>query len=611
MKKIIAFLLAASLMVATAGCSVKTKSNVDGSAQSGTTNTVKAKPNGIEINLLSMSANEKDANILRDQFTKAGFTVKLNIQPDYSSFMAQQDAGNYDLSVTGWTSVTGNPDYAVRSLFKSDGDYNDAPINDPELDALIAKASTETPEEYAVTYKELEEKLVTENAYTIPLYSNIKSQAYNHDILKPESVRLSKSRSMVWEELDFVDESKRATQPLVLSQALSTLTSLDPIKGNDGSINTINTQMYVRLVNLTDDDTVVSDGSLSYNHAIADGNTEYYFVLRDDIKFAKVENKKAVTANEIVGAEDVVFSLERANNAKSVPDHKTYTLHESINKVEIVSDLETLTNIKVSGSEQTMKDALQTNLKTPITQLVTDKTKVDNASGNYQVVKITTTTPFPQVLNYLAHQSAGIVSKKQIEAINTYDVATYDRNKDIAYGDQSTITQGTTYNNQLVASGPYILIEKNDYEATFQKNPAYMVGTQFEPKIENVTIKFIKDADSSLSALRSGETHILYSVPENKFNVVTSDAKLTLMETGSNSVSYLLVNMAPDKKTANADLRKALLYAVNQEEFIAVYEGKKNKAFSTLSTMVDTGNIHTADIAKSIEFADKYLATTK
>ena len=53
---------------------------------------------------------------------------------------------------------------------------------------------------------------------------------------------------------------------------MRTLTSLDPIKGNDGSINTLNTNMYVRLVNLTDDDVVVSDGSLSRNHAIAEGN---------------------------------------------------------------------------------------------------------------------------------------------------------------------------------------------------------------------------------------------------------------------------------------------------------------------------------------------------
>ena len=84
---------------------------------------------------------------------------------------------------------------------------------------------------------------------------------------------------------------------------------------------------------------------------------------------------------------------------------------------------------------------------------------------------MTTTEPFPQVLNYLAHQSAGIVSKKQVESINTYDVATFDVNKDIPYGDQNTVTEGNKYNNTLYTSGPYILSYKNDYEAGFPQKP--------------------------------------------------------------------------------------------------------------------------------------------
>ena len=44
---------------------------------------------------------------------------------------------------------------------------------------------------------------------------------------------------------------------------------------------------------------------------------------------------------------------------------------------------------------------------------------------------MTTAKPFPQVLNYLAHQSAEVISKKQVESINTYDVASFDVTKDI------------------------------------------------------------------------------------------------------------------------------------------------------------------------------------
>lgn len=583
-KKIVAMLLATTMLFTAVGCTATKDGASSGKVDGAPT-----------VRLLAMSSNEKDANIVRDQLTKAGFTVELNIQPDYSSYQAQQDAGNYDLCITGWTTVTGNPDYAVRSLFKTGADYNKGPVADADVDSLVDKAATETAEEYAKTYKELEQLLVDEKAYIAPLYTLIKTQAVNKE--KVKNVRLSKSRSMVWEAIDFVDESKRDTQPLMLSQAISDLTSLDPIKGNDGSINTLNTNMYVRLVNLTDDDKVVSDGSLSYNHAIADGNSEFYFVLRDDINFAKVENEKPVDSGERVGAEDVVFSLERAKNKDSVPDHRTYSLHENMDKIEIVTDLAELDK-KVSGEETTLKEALEKGLKAPISSLEGDKTAVNNASGKYQVVKVTTKNPFPQVLNYLAHQSAGIVSKKQVEAVNTYDVATFDRSKDIAYGDATTVTKGATYNNTLATSGPYIMTYKDDYEAVFEKNPAYMPGTENAPKIQTIKVKFIKDKDSELSALRSGEIDVLYTVPVDKFDLVKNDPKLELQEIKSNGVQYITFNLKEGAVTADENVRKAVLYTINQDEILAVFNNNVLKAYSTLSPLVDTGNEHKPDPEK-------------
>ncbi|BFH13679.1 hypothetical protein J6TS7_07220 [Paenibacillus dendritiformis] len=93
------------------------------------------------------------------------------------------------------------------------------------------------------TYKQFEQKLVFDKAYIAPLYISVKSQAFNKEVLNEKSVRLSKSRSFAWEDVDFNDTSKRDTEPLLLTQTNPTLTSLDPIKGNDGSINMINTNM--------------------------------------------------------------------------------------------------------------------------------------------------------------------------------------------------------------------------------------------------------------------------------------------------------------------------------------------------------------------------------
>ncbi|WP_339310292.1 ABC transporter substrate-binding protein [Paenibacillus sp. FSL k6-2145] len=605
MKKRTLISLLLILVIVISGCSVKTKTESQAETVPADTTETAQKPADIE--LLAMSSSENDVNIVRDQLTKNGFNVKLNLQPDYGSFKSQQDAGNYDIALSSWTTVTGNPDYAVRSLFKTGGDYSI--LADAELDKLIDQAATQTPDEYKDTYKQLEDRLVTDQAYIAPLYISLKSQAVNKDILNVDTVRLSKSRAMAWEPIEFKDSSKNATDPLILTQSASVLTSLDPIKGNDGSINQLNTNMYVRLVNLTDDDQLTAEGSLSHNFSIAEGNSDYYFILRDDINFAKIDNKKAVDTGERVGADDVIFSLDRAKNKDSVPDHRTYSLHEHIKEAEVVTDLSALQSIKQSSGNGTILEALEQGLGSKITELVTDKTKADNSAGKYQVVKLTTTEPFPQVLNYLAHQSAGIVSKKQVESINTYDVASFDVNKDIPYGDQNTVTEGAAYNNTLYTSGPYILSYKNDYEGVFLKNPAYRKGTEDEPKIAQVNVRFIADADSALSALRSSEIHLYYGVPETKYDIIENDSKLKLQSLPSNAVSYLLFNTANREVAKSSDLRKAVLYSINQDEILSFYKNNKLKAYSTVSPLVQTGNELKADPAKVKEFLSNYNAS--
>ncbi|WP_409347327.1 ABC transporter substrate-binding protein [Paenibacillus sp. MBLB4367] len=598
-------ILGASLMMS--ACTLTTKDDKTQSQAPSGQPAVDSNP--VDIELLAMSSGETDVNIIRDQLTKNGFNVKLNIQPDYGTFKAQQDAGNYDIALSSWTTVTGNPDYAVRSVFKTGGDYSI--LADTEIDELIDKASTQTQGQFTDTYKQLEQKLVFDKAYIAPLYISVKSQAFNQEVLKKESVRLSKSRSLPWEELDFKDAAKRAKDPIILQSTQPTLTSLDPIKGNDGSINIINTNMYVRLLNLTDDDKLTAEGSLSYNFAIAEGNSDYYFILRDDINFAQIKDKLAVDTGERVGADDVIFSLLRAKDKNSVPNHRTYTLHEHIKNAELVTDPAVLESIKQSGSSETVKAGLEKGLGAKISGLVSDKKQANSKEGNYQVVKLTTTKPFPQVLNYLAHQSAGIVSKKQVQSINTYDVAKFDVNKDIPYGDQNTVTEGAKYNNTLFTSGPYILSYKNDYEAIFLKNPAYMAGTKHEPKVNNIKVRFIKDADSSLSALRSSEIHLYYGVSETKFDIVKGDSKLSLQTIPSNAVSYLLFNTKNREVAKSADLRKAVLYSINQDEFLAYYKNNKFKAVSTVSPIVKTGLELKADAGKVKEFLNAYKASKK
>ena len=180
---------------------MQTKSDVseqDDTIKGGVTDDTK-----VAIEVLGMSSSEEDMNIVRDQLTKNGFDVKLNIQPDYGSFKAQQEAGNFDVAVSSWTTVTGNPDYAVRSLFKTGGDYSI--IADAEVDELVDKAAQKQPDEFVETYKQLEQRLVTEKAYIAPLYNSFKAQGVNKEVLNVDTVRLAKSRAVAWETIDFND----------------------------------------------------------------------------------------------------------------------------------------------------------------------------------------------------------------------------------------------------------------------------------------------------------------------------------------------------------------------------------------------------------------------
>jgi len=176
-KKLFVFVLA--LVVVLAGC-VNTKDDVSGK-KNGNEDSATDKGD-VEIEILGMGDGEEDMNIVRDQLIKNGFKVKLNIQPDYGSFTAQKEAGNYDVALSSWTTVTGNPDYAVRALFKSEG--ANSIMADEEVDKLIDKASTETPDEFTDTYKELEQRLVFDKAYIAPLYNSFKAQGVNKDIVK-------------------------------------------------------------------------------------------------------------------------------------------------------------------------------------------------------------------------------------------------------------------------------------------------------------------------------------------------------------------------------------------------------------------------------------------
>lgn len=198
MKKLLALVLSIVMMFSLVAC---------GGSSDKETNSEKVK-----IRVLGYSAQESSLNILRDQLTKAGFEVELNMQPDYSSMTTVEDSREWDIVLGGWTTVTGNPDYATRDIYASYGEYNSGGINDEKVDALIDQAAGETPAQYIETYTELENYLVTEMAYTLPLYASKGIRVINQEVVDESTVKNPQSRSAFWENYSYVDTSLNETR---------------------------------------------------------------------------------------------------------------------------------------------------------------------------------------------------------------------------------------------------------------------------------------------------------------------------------------------------------------------------------------------------------------
>lgn len=596
MKKLFALVLSIALILTMfVGCGVKTKGTDTGTDHE-----------KVPITLLSLSSLETETNVVRDQLTKAGFDVTLSIQPDYGSLFTQVDARNYDIYLCTMKVLSGNPDYGCRSMFYSTGIDNDSKVVDAEVDRLIDLGASQLPQDYEETYAQLERYVVEEKAYFAPICRTMSSYGFNKNIVDASTITVGQSKYLYWSQIDYVDESLRDTRPLVVCND-RVFGQFDPLTCDGTHRVLANTN--IKMLELDDNDNIVTNRALAYNYSIGEGNSTFYFVLRDNVGFYTAIDGELVDTGEKVGAEDVIFTYNRLRDPDAVPGHQVYDNYACISDVASVTDLSELENTVDAQTGKTVKEILEAGLPAPISELVSSKNATNNAAGKYEVVKVTTSTPFPQILNFLCDYCSGIVSKKQVESINTPELlANYDPTKDTRYGDAQYLMEGSGKQNTLWCSGPYVIKSMNDYEAVCERNPAFMPGTEMAPAIKNITLKYIADKDASISALRSGEIDVTDNVPANQVQVVESDANLGLVSSLINGCIQMKFNLDEDHITNNEDIRKAILYSINQDEVVAVKNGLGGKCYTAM-TMLKNDNDLIPDPNKVKEHLDNYFAS--
>lgn len=115
-----------------------------------------------------------------------------------------------------------------------------------------------------------------------------------------------------------------------------------------------------------------------------------------------------------------------------------------------------------------------------------------------------------------------------------------------------------------VGTGPYKLVEyKAGQYVKFTANEDYFLGA---PKIKNVVFRIITDYNTKLLAMQKGEINSCEVQPQDvsKFK---SDTNISIYPYSEGRVGYLAFNLK-SKTVQNADLRKAVLYALNRQQLL-------------------------------------------
>lgn len=127
---------------------------------------------------------ENVAMYIQAQLEQIG--IKSNIEiVDPATWTERLKAGDYDMTLAPYTISTGEPSFYFEPYMKSTGPMNknrSYGINNPEIDALIAKASSELDDAKRVElYKELQ-RIAKEEGPTIPLWEDVTLYAVNKKV---------------------------------------------------------------------------------------------------------------------------------------------------------------------------------------------------------------------------------------------------------------------------------------------------------------------------------------------------------------------------------------------------------------------------------------------
>jgi peptide/nickel transport system substrate-binding protein len=131
---------------------------------------------------------------------------------------------------------------------------------------------------------------------------------------------------------------------------------------------------------------------------------------------------------------------------------------------------------------------------------------------------------------------------------------------------------------EVLGSGPY-LFKRDEWvpgnKVVFVRNPNYVgrseppsgLSGNKTPKIDRVEWLYLPDSNSSVNALKAGEVDMIEQVPPDYIAPLRGNPDIKLGSGGSNQGWIVMNQLHPPFD--NPKVRQALLYAVQQEKFLA------------------------------------------
>ena len=103
-------------------------------------------------------------------------------------------------------------------------------------------------------------------------------------------------------------------------------------------------------------------------------------------------------------------------------------------------------------------------------------------------------------------------------------------------------------------------------------------------------MKFNDDPDNTVSEVRNHSIDMLADVDQKNFDLIKSDSDLSIARKNGRKSVFLMLNSKRGIFKDQPALRRAVVNAVNQDQFIKFYRGDKFRIASPVTPLLDTGN---------------------